>query len=697
MGFPQSPGIYIREIDLTTVVKETAASTGAFAGVFRWGPIGERVLIDSEDTLLARFGKPTNFNAETWFTLSSFLSYGGFAYTVRAANTTSTNGSIGVLSAFGNTGTVANVLSQMVKNETDYVAKDGTFDSDVRYIARYPGELGNSLRTSEVFTPNDYTSSLNLASYGTGASMTINLSSNTATITIAAGSITLANAAAETLTTQVQATDLLQVGNSTIGTQYMKLTSVGYTPGSDATGNTTTGTALVHLQFEDVYVLHTTYVANSTVNTSLTRFWEFYSLVRGAPNTSPYVYDHGNTSAIDEVHTVVVDDKGKFTGVPGTVLEVYQGLSRATDARQPDGGTNYYKDVINQRSQYVWVGNDNANAVSNTSASVTSASTTQPLNLYFNQGADGGDESNCSIAILANAFDKFASAEDVDVGLVMTGKSRGGIDGTQLPNYLIDNIAEVRKDCVVFVSPSKDDVVNNRGNEVTSIRTFRNNLRASSYGFLDSGYKYFYDRYNDVYRWVPLNGDMAGLCVRTDVTNDAWWSPGGFNRGQIKNLVQLAFNPRKAERDVLYPIDVNPVVSFPGKGTVLFGDKTLLGRNSAFSRINVRRLFIVLEKAIGEASLGTLFEFNDSFTRAQFRSMVNPYLRDVKGRRGLTDFLVVCDESNNPGQVIDNYEFVADIYLKPARAINFIQLNFVAVATGVQFSEVVGRFGTSSG
>lgn len=245
----------------------------------------------------------------------------------------------------------------------------------------------------------------------------------------------------------------------------------------------------------------------------------------------------------------------------------------------------------------------------------------------------------------------------------------------------------------MFVSPDKASVVYNSGNELDSVIAFRNALRSTSYGFLDSGYKYMYDRYNDIYRWVPLNGDMAGLAARTEHTNDAWWSPAGYNRGQVKNIVQLAWNPRRAFRDQLYKNGINPVVTFQTQGTILFGDKTLLAKPSAFDRINVRRLFIVLEKAISEAAKYTLFEFNDEFTRAMFKNLVNPYLRSVKGRRGVTDFLVVCDGTNNTGQIIDSNQFVGDIYIKPARSINFIQLNFIAVPTGIAFQEVVGKWG----
>jgi phage tail sheath protein FI len=294
---------------------------------------------------------------------------------------------------------------------------------------------------------------------------------------------------------------------------------------------------------------------------------------------------------------------------------------------------------------------------------------------------------------LFSGYDMFASAEDIDVSLILQGKARGGDAGQQLGNYLIDNIAESRKDCVAFLSPEKADVVlNAQGDESQDIVDFRNVLTSSSYGVLDSGYKYMYDKYNDIYRYVPLNGDMAGLAVRTDETRDPWWSPAGFNRGIIKNSIKLAFNPRKADRDILYKAGINPVVTFPGQGTLLFGDKTLLAKPSAFDRINVRRLFIVLEKAIATAAKFTLFEFNDEFTRAQFKNLVEPFLRDVQGRRGIYDFKVVCDETNNTGEVIDRNEFIGDIYIKPAKSINFIQLNFVAVRTGVEFSEIVGQF-----
>jgi phage tail sheath protein FI len=294
-----------------------------------------------------------------------------------------------------------------------------------------------------------------------------------------------------------------------------------------------------------------------------------------------------------------------------------------------------------------------------------------------------------SLQAISKAYDMFVSPEESDISLVIAGKNRG-VNDTQLANYIIDNIAEVRKDCVVFVSPSKDDVVNQTMTAADNIIAFRNSLRSSSYAVLDSGYKYQYDKYNDVYRWIPLNGDIAGLCARTDAERDPWYSPAGTARGAIRNVIKLAFNPNKSERDQLYKNGINPVITQQGQGTNLFGDKTLLAKPSAFDRINVRRLFITLEKAISNASKSLLFEFNDEFTRTQFVNLVEPFLRDVQGRRGIYDYKVVCDESNNTPQVIDSNRFVGDIYIKPARAINYIQLNFVAVRSGIEFSEIVG-------
>jgi len=373
------------------------------------------------------------------------------------------------------------------------------------------------------------------------------------------------------------------------------------------------------------------------------------------------------------VHVVVKDSDGKLTGTAGAIVERYDNVSLTAGAKSADGSTNFLSDVLVSSSDWISL-TDAGSAALSGAVSATS----------LTGGSDGNDETDIPIGKLALAYDLYKDAADVDISFVLQGKARGAT-GHELSNYIIDNIVEVRRDCVAFVSPAYADNMT-----PSSIVTFVANLTASSFAVVDSGYKYQYDKYSDVYRWVPLNGDIAGLCARTDDLRDPWFSPAGYSRGNVKNVVKLKVNPNKAQRDLLYKNGINPVITQPGQGTVLFGDKTFAGTTSAFDRINVRRLFIVLEKTIGQASKSTLFEFNDEFTRASFVNLVEPFLRDVQGRRGIYDFKVICDESNNTGQVIDTNQFVGDIYIKPARSINFIQLNFVAVRTGVEFSEIVG-------
>lgn len=823
----QSPGVEVREIDLTTIVPSVSTTEGVLAGVMRWGPVDQRTLVDGENALVRRFGAPSNFNFETFFTASSFLAYGNKLYLTRVANTSGTsplvsantdtdsatvtlstgttaNLSVGMISiassksgiatgatiatitnttaftvspassilanttvdivqfvsntafsAVSNTNTVANLEYHTLANETIFSARDGTFDTDVNWIARYPGELGNSLRVSACANASGYQSTINLASFSAKAYIQANNNSNTANVTILAAANADSSANATLLKNQLNVTDLVQFGNTSIGTQYMKITAVAATTTfgeansvvdlttvsgnstvttADTTGivegmeifsgnnslvgfrvaSVTNSTALVlaptptvsvtavshnfmpraefQLSFEDRYSLASNYLFTSS-NTSLqniSRHWEFFNFIDVAPGQSDHQRLFGNSSVnSDQMHVVVTDNSGKFTGVPGTVLETYRSLSRATDSKTVEGAGNFWKDVINDRSDFVYIANDLSGATSNTSLNLTS-STLDVLVSDLVFGRDGADESNIELAEITGGYDLYASNEDIDVSLILQGKARG----PTLANYLIDNIALKRdpQDVVVCISPQRGDVVGNPNSEADACVTFKNNLRNSSYGVIDSGYKYMYDRYNDVNRWVPLNGDIAGLMVRTDRTNAPWWSPAGLNRGQIKNVIKLAWNPSRAQRDILYKNNINPVITSPGEGTVLWGDKTLLSRPSAFDRINVRRLFIVLQKAISKASRYSLFEFNDEFTRLQFKNMVVPYLRDVQGQRGIQEFFVVCDNSNNTAEVIDRNEFVADIYIKPARSINFIRLNFVAVRTGVSFSEVVGKF-----
>jgi len=774
MAFQVSPGINVSEIDLTTSVPALATTVGGFAGVFAWGPVGKFILVDSENTLAARYGKPTADDFETFFTAANFLAYGnalyvsraavttGFSNTVAAASanlnstatvtltgntsgvaaghfvfgagipegtfvstvtpvganldvvltasaTTSTDAHLNfianniALNAIANTSTVR-LTSNIVKNADDFEEKgpSNTTFTGTQFVARYPGDLGNSLRISMCDSANQYSRTINPFSNSSvggvastyrldllaNAGITINVNSATANVFLTwAGSGTLTYAETKNATTEILQSlsvgDYIELGNTTVGTQVLKIKSLPAAISED-----TITQAFFNITFEDTW----NRASNFTANT-ISRKWEFYNTVPTAPGTSRYLSDRGITT-VDQVSVVVVDEDGRISGTPGTVLEVYENLSRATDAIGEDGTTAFFKTVINDNSRWVWATNDRPEAISTAAASLAGSTTSLPYRRSFIGGRDGVTESNVTVAALASAYDLFADASSVDLSLLMTGKSVGASNGAQLANYLIDNIAEVRKDCVVFVSPQKEDVVGAavEGSQASNIVQFRQSMRNSSYAFIDSGYKYQYDKYNDVYRYVPLNGDIAGLTARSDDLRDPWFSPAGYNRGQIKNLVKLAYSPNKTDRDLLYKNDINPVITQPGQGTILFGDKTALGRPSAFDRINVRRLFIVLQKTIATAANQMLFEFNDEFTRAQFLNLVEPFLRDVQGRRGITDFRVVCDETNNTPEVIDTNRFVGDIYIKPAKSINFIQLNFVAVRSGVEFNEVVGQF-----
>ena len=428
-------------------------------------------------------------------------------------------------------------------------------------------------------------------------------------------------------------------------------------------------------------------------NTTAFGAWSYNGYFDSVPGTSTYASNNGAVN--DEMHIAVIDTTGAISGTANTVIERFAFVSAASDAKLEDGTSNYYKDAINNRSRYIWwlahpdgglgltLSSNNWGSVANTGRVFGSSNTVYTTTLA------NGVLSGAATADITAGYDKFRNSDEVDISLVMTSDHPSAV-----VQHVVDNVVEYRKDSVAFVSPSRETVIDNIGDEMTDTIAYKNTTinRSTSYAVMDCNWKYQYDKYNDTYRWVPLNGDIAGLCVRTDFERDAWFSPAGFNRGQIRNVVRLAWNPDKTDRDELYKAGINPVVSFAGEGTILYGDKTMLSKPSAFDRINVRRLFIVLEKAIARAAKFSLFEFNDAFTRAQFVSLVEPFLRDVQGRRGIYDFRVVCDETNNTPEVIDRNEFIGDIYIKPARSINFIQLNFVAVRTGVSFDEVVGRF-----
>ena len=412
--------------------------------------------------------------------------------------------------------------------------------------------------------------------------------------------------------------------------------------------------------------------------------WTYKSSFAGAPSTTPYVSSYGGAN--DQIHIAVIDEDGLFTGTKDTVLEAFAYVSQAPDAVYDDGTPAYWKTVIRNNSRYIYALNNTAAFSANTDVIASGNTVYTPAFGNTSSSMTRGASSAPVSADVLVGLDLFSNKDEVDISLIVTGD---GMD-TTTQNYAT-NIAKTRMDCVAFISPLQGQVVGQTASAATTaVAAWAASLTSTNYAFADSGWKYQYDKYNNMYRWIPLNGDMAGLCVRTDDNTDPWFSPAGYSRGAVKNVVKLAWNPNQAQRDTIYSAAVNPVISLPGQGTLLFGDKTLTTQPSAFSRINVRRLFIVLEKAISNASKFSLFELNDEFTRAQFVALVEPFLRDIKGRRGIYDYRVVCDTTNNTQAVIDGNRFVGDIYIKPARSINYIQLNFIAVRSGVQFSEIVG-------
>ena len=646
MAFQVSPGVLVQERDLTSIIPAVSTSIGAVAGQFTKGPLDEIVSISSEQELVETFGKPDVNNFEYFFSAANFLQYSNTLRVVRANQTSQVNAST------SGTGV-------LVKNTDDWTNNyaSGGAAGNATFVAREAGAYGNTLLVA-----------------------------------------TCPNAAAfESTTTTSQQVDQadLAVGDTTVT---MDSNATAYLNVGDVIQFSTTAAGT---DFDDGEKYRLTAVASTSItlvqhprgtgglkrvvadDSRLRRRWRYYDAVDGAPGTSTWTSDR--SGANDEIHVVVVDEDGSIAGVPGQILETYNKVSKASDAKTPQGDDNYYANVIYTKSKYLWWTKHNSSGTNwgNAASGTTFTAVNVPTSESLSGGSDG---SAVTTGQLKTAYDKFADSETVDVGLIISGKC----DKTHVENLI--TIAEARKDCVVFASPERSDVVNvtNTNTQKDNVIDFYSTISSSSYVVFDSGYKYMYDRYNDVYRYVPLNGDMAGLTARTDLIADSWFSPAGFNRGVVRGAVKLAFNPTKTQRDELYPKRINPVATFPGQGTVLFGDKTGLASPSAFDRINVRRLFITLEKAIATASKFQLFEFNDEFTRANFRNIVEPFLREVQGRRGITDFLVVCDETNNTGQVIDRNEFIAEIFIKPARSINFITLSFVATRTGVSFDEVAG-------
>jgi len=646
-----SPGIAIKEKDLTTSVRNEPTSIGGIAIISERGPMDQVVTIQSEQQLVNIFGKPNTTNHQYWYSAASFLMYSNTLKVVRIETTGAVNACV--------SGTPI-----LIKNNNHYTDGDGSTGpytdgsaSVGEWAARSAGEWGNSLRVEMCNTAAGFSESAKTTVAGAE-------SAGETTITLTSG-------------TGFNVGDIVYFQE--VDGQRYRVTNVATNDITIVRYPTTTATGLA---------------SALSGGENVDREWRWADQFTRAPGTSQYATDRGGSG--DELHIIIVDEDAGISGVENEVLEKYEALSKASDGLTDEGNANYYPDVIYNQSDYIFWMDHPAAALSNwgsTAAGTTFATPTNAIEASsLTQGVGSSTAPTEGQRQLAYST-HFSDPDIQDVNLLISGPATVDNGGGITHAVFMTDLVEKRKDCVGFISPDKSDVVNiSRSYAQTSnVKAFFDSIGSSSYTVFDSGYTKQYDKYNDVYRWVPLNGHIAGTCARTDYLEDPWWSPAGVTRGQIRGSIALALNPTQTERDTLYRARINPVTAFPGEGTMLFGDKTGLSRNSAFSRINVRRLFLTIEEAIKVAARSVLFEFNDQFTRDSFKAMVDPYLRDVQSRRGIIDYLVVCDETNNTGQVIDNNEFRADFYIKPARSINFITLTFIATRTGVDFAEVVGR------
>lgn len=685
-----SPGVNVREIDLTNFIPSVATSGGAFVGKFAWGPVLDYTIISDSNRLAAVFGKPTEANYVDWFSVSNFLAYTNNCNVIRV-----THDEAGVPTAFNSVSkTVVGANSGVtINNDAAFSAGYGvsaTYTGN-NFAARYPGVIGNSLKVivvdgttyttlsaplKKLFDAAPGTSEYAAALGGANDEVHVLVIDEDGLFTGTPGYVL------EKYAFLSKASDAKGLDGSPMffGNVINKASEYIRYLGSDFTSTILTPGRSVASVAVDPAVNGTGYVAGGVGVGD--------KVIFTAP-TGGGITAIGRVTAVDgggEITAVTVVEKG--TGYDFGQVVVATAIQKFDGTASAGSGADLTKIVATL----------DANATTAWDVPVLDPSTGSPssyavLNLKFEQGFEGGKDGDAvDEGDLQAGWDMFKNSEEVEVSILFVGDAGGETTHTTVVNYVISTIAEGRKDCIVFLSPLKSDVVNQTQElALENILNTRDAITtSSSYAAMDSGWKLQYDKFNDKYRWIPLNADIAGICAALDLAFDPWWSPGGFTRGKIKNAVAIAFNPNKAIRDELYKNNVNPVVSFKGDGVVLYGDKTLQSKASAFQYINVRRLFLTLEKSVSRAAQYQLFEFNDGFTRAQFRNMVEPYLREVKGRRGLIDFNVVCDETNNTPEVIDRAEFVASIFLKPQRSINYITLNFVAVRTGVEFTEVAG-------
>lgn len=592
MAFLVSPGVEVKEIDLSDIIPSQSTSIGGYAGLFKWGPAKTLVNVGSEKELASIFSAPSSVSGDdaayesSFLTAASFLKYGNFLKVSRAVDNTARN-AVNDGSDFDYGSTMGDDFQVCFLEQLE--ARKSTFaEANVRYMAKYPGSYGNSLKVYFI----------------------------------------------------------------------------------DNTAYNFNGLGSVPQEIKDLL----TYEPKTTI-------W--------AEEFTPSI--PSDEKVADEVAIIIIDEDGKFSGAPGSVLEIYEGLSLAVNSKNEYGESNFWVTKINQQSGYIY-GVENPLDVILEPTDDQTQQNACPLSSSLERGEDGDTDSSSIVA----ALDLFRDSETVDVNLIFaqnfaqngtyTGSSTKTID-----DELIE-IVDQRRDCLGFISAPLDvSSLSVDSEKLEKIKTKFDTISSNSYLVFDSTPVYVYNKYNDRYVWIPASGHMAGLCAKTDGIADPWFSPAGFNRGALLGVTKLAYNPKQADRDTLYTARINSIASIPGQGIVLYGDKTGLSKPSAFDRINVRRLFLTIEKAIATAAKFQLFELNDEFTRATFRNAVEPYLRTVQGRRGITDFRVVCDESNNTPDVIDGNRFVASIYVKPARSINFITLNFIATRTGVAFEELIGR------
>ena len=670
MGFQVSPGVEVKEVDLTNIVPAVSTTIGAVCGPFEKGPVSEITSISSEKQLVEVFGKPNASNFEYFFTAANFLQYSNSLRVVRteSALKNASSGGSGIL--------IRNTLHY----QESFADGQGTHGT---WSARTAGIHANGIKI-DICDKNNFSEMSNKQ-------------------------VNDASASAAEATITMDAFDAADFAVGEVIEFYSDAGGTVFATGHEAqkyeiTAVDTSAETITIRQLDDP--AGSGLIADLADDSYVKRYWRFSDLFDTAPGTSEFATARGVLD--DEIHIVVYDSSGRQTGfdndVAGerlnSVLETFAFVSKHPEATTPQGNSNYYPDVIYRDSKFIYWGDHPTAAIDasgdwgqplSSDLSVQGSSAFNKLstgveNVDRSTLANGTDDYAVTDGEQLTSYARFDDGEAVDVNLIMAAKAT-----STLATNLV-TIVEKRKDALVFISPERSDVVGvaDSNTQTTNVKNFFDLLPSTSFAVFDSGYKYQYDRFNDVYRYVPLNGDITGVTAFTESVADAFFSPAGFTRGQIRGAVKLAYEPNKDQRDTLYKARINPVNSFPGQGTVLFGDKTALAKPSAFDRINVRRLFIILEKAIATAAKFQLFEFNDEFTRAQFKNLVEPFLREIQGRRGITDFKVVADESNNTGEVIDRNEFVADIFVKPTRSINFITLNFVAVRTGVAFTEIGG-------